>query len=306
MARLKLCDGRNILYQYDTGVEIEICECQTVTECHFVTPGGLVKGDVGNNLCKVPDSVLTYAGVLTVYAFARDGVYGTTRHEFRISVIARPKPADYIDTADESTTIDAICDRLKTLPECKGEKGDKGEPGADGADAEVTAESITDALGYVPAKPEGEYTLIESITLDEDVSSVVRTQEPDGRAYNLRALYIKLTSPACMETRRLYFNVGNTDATDIWTDDKLAYINSVNAINTYGHAAEMFVERMNGVFRSQFLYPDYGSTMLSVYSNHASVRTGAVKAVRIFAYSNTTNLIPAGTKIDIYGVRDNA
>jgi hypothetical protein len=131
MARLQLCDGRKRLYQWDTGVEIEICECKTVTECHFVTPSGLVKGEVVNNVCKVPDVVLTHSGCLLVYAFARDGVYGTTRHEFRLNVIARPKPADYIDTTDESTTIDAICERIMEMIEAPDGEGGTGS-GADG------------------------------------------------------------------------------------------------------------------------------------------------------------------------------
>lgn len=131
MARLKLCDGRNHLYQWDTGVQIEVCGCKVTTECHFVTPSGLIKRDVVDGICDVPDVALQHAGHLTVYAFTRDEGEGNTRHEFRIRVFPRPKPADYIDPPEEADYIDQLYDRLKD--EIVGPPGEKGDPGQRGS-----------------------------------------------------------------------------------------------------------------------------------------------------------------------------
>ena len=103
----------------------------------------------------------------------------------------------------------------------QGEKGDKGDTGADGysptatvtktgdtatitvtdksgtttaevkdgSDATVTKDAVVSALGYEPEKPEGEYELIETITIAAKMS-VSRDVEPDGTAYRFKALRV--------------------------------------------------------------------------------------------------------------------
>ena len=115
MARVKICDGRSVLYQYDTGVLIELCDCRDFTECHFVTENGLIRREVANNICSVPDVALVSAGTLTVYAFSRNADGGQTQHNFFIHVMARPKPADYIDPPDEVDNIDSFVERMKEV-----------------------------------------------------------------------------------------------------------------------------------------------------------------------------------------------
>ena len=60
----------------------------------------------------------------------------------------------------------------------------------------VTKDNIVSALGYEPEKPEGNYELIETITLTEDVKTVTRTQEPDGTPYALNGIIIVGVCPA--------------------------------------------------------------------------------------------------------------
>lgn len=176
-------------------------------------------------------------------------------------------------------------------------------------DVEAPAADMLNRLETAISKAESataaEYERIETIPIEEDVYKVVRTAEPDGTPYNFDAVYIKLISPKYTENRRLYFAVGNTDAVSEWTDDKLTYVAFDGAINTRSAitTTELFVEKVHGLFRGLSIYPGASSSTLSVYSNHADVRTGTVKAVRIFAYGNTTQLIPVGTTIEIWGVR---
>lgn len=159
MLIIKISDGRTYLFQWDRGVKFNLlCGSDVVTEMHFVTPNGTIRREVEGNTVNVPDAALQTAGTLTMYAFLRDASCAITRREVHMQVLARPKPADYIDPAGEEDYIDVIVDRLKKLPEVKGEKGDPGEPGAngapgkDGSDATVTAQNIEAALGYAPVK----------------------------------------------------------------------------------------------------------------------------------------------------------
>lgn len=57
----------------------------------------------------------------------------------------------------------------------------------------LTRENLISLLGYEPVKPEGNYELIETITLTEDMAAIERTQEPDGTAYNFKALLFQAT-----------------------------------------------------------------------------------------------------------------
>lgn len=307
MARLKLCDGRKRLYQWDTGVEIEICECKTVTECHFVTPSGLARGDVENNICKVPDSVLTHPGCLVVYAFARDGVNGTTRHDFRINVIARPKPADYIDTTDESAAIDAICDRLKELPECK---GDKGEPGKDAAPYTLPTASAEvkggvkvgnglqmdgDVLGVVP---EGKYEVIEVIALD-GLTRVERTEEPSGTSYAFTDVLVEYYLSGQSE------NAGHVYAGLYAGNVQICYYGIGNSIAVSSEryaAAGASIEK--GAAVSFATEPGMSSSSLTTLKRQPCTSINVKTITKVVAATSVT--FPPGSKLTIKGVRANA
>lgn len=147
------------------------------------------------------------------------------------------------------------------------------------------------------------YALIESITLDEDVASVVRTAEPDNTALRLNHLYIKLTSPAYTEARRVYIAIGNTESTDIFATDKILYVHNDEIINTTGMHTEIFCTNDHGIFIGYVLPPANVNNMILPYTIHSNTRTGPIQSIHMLASGNTTDLIPAGTKIEIYGVR---
>lgn len=170
------------------------------------------------------------------------------------------------------------------------------------------AEDLLDRLEAAVAKAEAApkaYELIEMITVEEDTWAVIRTTEPSGDALSLSHLYLKLTSPAYTENRRLYFSVGNTDSPDVFTGDRIVYTHDGTAINTSGLSTEVFCARDHGIFTG-YMLPPPSSTLAMVYplNIHSQTRTGSIKAIRIFASGNTTDLIPAGTQIEIWGVRE--
>lgn len=230
MASVKICDGRMSLWQYDTGVKIEMCGCSSVTECHFVTEKGVIRRDVTDNICDVPDAALVTAGMLVVYAFARTADEGTTRHEFRANVQARPKPADYIDPPDEIENLDALAERVAimiepephvetdpTVPDWAkqpekptytaqevgaqpaGDYALKSELHAPYSLPTASADTLggvkvgegLQMTGDVLGVKENEWELIEKITINEEgLKSVTRTECPNGIPYNLSAVKV--------------------------------------------------------------------------------------------------------------------
>ena len=74
----------------------------------------------------------------------------------------------------------------------------------------VTKDNIVSALGYEPVKPEGDYELIEEITLTEDTTQIVRTQEPDGKAYKFKALIIAATGLTTTNNSFAYWWANNS------------------------------------------------------------------------------------------------
>lgn len=61
-------------------------------------------------------------------------------------------------------------------------KGDKGSPGADGSDANVTAENIQAALGYVPVTP-SDLAAKQDVLTDADKQSITKIGMTTGAAW---------------------------------------------------------------------------------------------------------------------------
>lgn len=172
MTTIRITDGRSHLWRYDTGVQIQLLGCSHATECHFVAPGGVIRREMVDGVCDVPDAALTVAGTLTIYAFERNPDGGTTRHSFMLLVQDRPKPVDYVDPPDEVDNLQALAERVAEVlgpgsggaaPEqiqqamkealevakesgvFDGEKGEKGEAGKDGYTPVKGIDYYTDA-----------------------------------------------------------------------------------------------------------------------------------------------------------------
>lgn len=126
----KITQGKRQLWQWDTGVQLMLFDIGTANEVHFATPDGVIRRDIVNNMCNIPDVVLQRAGTMVCYVFNREPYEGDTRHEFHFDVLPRPKPADYIDPPDEADYLDQLYDRLKD--EIVGPPGPQGEQGQRG------------------------------------------------------------------------------------------------------------------------------------------------------------------------------
>lgn len=324
MAFVKICDGRAELYRYDTGVQLELCGCNDATECHFVTRSGVIRREVDRGLCEVPDAALLEPGLLVIYAFSRDSDSGVTRHEFRVNVEDRPKPADYIDPPDESDTLEAICERLKSMPELKGEPGPAGPAGEPGKDAEpytlpTASETVKggvkvgnglqmtgDVLGV---KPEGAWERIEFITVQEEgLKQIERNAFPDGTAYNLSAAKIMARFYYPLKAvygTRVDFKRQNSEISSVVIT---LSSNSTSDNPAYCSTALYQAKPVSGLYEFTGASGQQGGSMAVILppnGNFQSVTTDK-KINSILFEIWTNNTIPVGTTIEIWGVRADA
>lgn len=166
----------------------------------------------------------------------------------------------------------------------------------DGSDASVTKDSVISALGYEPAEKEGEYELIEEITLEED-SMIQRTEEPDGTPYKFSKMLVKFSKPAGSAAQS-GIGIGT-----MYNDVFLTYIYYAHNEGKRYSAMESFTE--NGYWsgwrqNSSSSNVDYGSAM----------RIGdaylVFRQVAYYPYINrlkSTGMLVAGTTVKIYGIR---
>ena len=111
----KITQGKRQLWQWDTGVQLMLFDIGTANEVHFATPDGVIRRDIVNNMCNIPDVVLQRAGTMVCYVFNREPYEGDTRYEFHFEVLPRPKPADYIDPPEEADNLEQLAERVASI-----------------------------------------------------------------------------------------------------------------------------------------------------------------------------------------------
>ena len=112
---LTLNDGRSELWQWDTGRTLTVdAECSQV---HFSNKvfGRSVDVDVVDGVAIIPDILLQTDKDLNVWAFVGTAENGFTKISKTFKVNSRNKPADYIFTPIEQTTIKEIEKRVEYL-----------------------------------------------------------------------------------------------------------------------------------------------------------------------------------------------
>ena len=156
---LTLNDGRAELWQWDTGRTLDVdADCSQV---HFSNKvfGRSIDVDVSDSVAIIPDILLQTDNDLNVWAFSGTAENGYTKISKTFKVNRRNKPADYVFTPVEQTTIEEIAAIAQSVRDDadagvfdgaqgpagpigpvgpqgeKGDKGDKGDPGTGGASA---------------------------------------------------------------------------------------------------------------------------------------------------------------------------
>lgn len=112
---LTLNDGRNELWQWDTGRQLTVdADCSQV---HFSNKvfGRSIDVDVVDGIAIIPDILLQTDKDLTAWAFVGTPKNGYTKISKGFKVKRRNKPADYVFTPPEQTTLGQIMERLDDL-----------------------------------------------------------------------------------------------------------------------------------------------------------------------------------------------
>lgn len=112
---LTLNDGRSELWQWDTGRQLTVdADC---TQVHFSNKvfGRSIDVDVVDGIAIVPDILLQVDKELTAWAFVGTTENGYTKISKVFKVNRRNKPADYVFTPSEQTTLAEIMERLDGL-----------------------------------------------------------------------------------------------------------------------------------------------------------------------------------------------
>lgn len=133
---LTLNDGRSELWQWDTGRKLTVdAECSQV---HFSNKvfGRSIDADVVDGVAIIPDILLQTDKELTAWAFVGTAENGYTKISKSFKVNRRNKPADYVFTPSEQTTLAEIMERLNNLEQNggggSGGVGPQGPPGPAG------------------------------------------------------------------------------------------------------------------------------------------------------------------------------
>lgn len=114
---LTLNDGRNELWQWDTGRKLTVdAECSQV---HFSNKvfGRSIDVAVVDGVAIIPDILLQTDKDLNVWAFVGTAEDGYTKISKLFKVNHRNKPADYVFTPSEQTTLGEILKRLDEIEE---------------------------------------------------------------------------------------------------------------------------------------------------------------------------------------------
>lgn len=110
---IKLADGRGLLYQWDTGRQVE-CDAEQV---HFSNHhyGTSIDVDVQNGKATIPNQLLTSATPIKAWAWVKDSNGEYTKEEQIFIVAKRNKPSDYVYTPTEIKTWQDLQNQIGDL-----------------------------------------------------------------------------------------------------------------------------------------------------------------------------------------------
>lgn len=194
-------------------------------------------------------------------------------------------------------------------------KGDPGEPGKDGQDGKDGKDGVDGESGvYIGSEEptgdvnvwidpngeasdlEGEYELIETFTLDED-AVIDRRNEPNGNPYKFKAIMIYLAVESPTESANLYFYSGGKAI-------GLSYIGKrTETTKAYAcYSCEPKYSHWLSGWKNNWSSTESGAGIDRL--NYHRMRDNKVSDYpHITRIITTANPLPAGTTIEIWGVR---
>ena len=199
----------------------------------------------------------------------------------------------------------------------QGQQGPKGDIGPAGAGLDVTGASVGQIVKIAAVDAEGtptawapvdmpadrRYELIETITINEDMSAIERTAEPDGTAYNFHSTALRVTFPTSKAGSnvtnfrvRMFVNETNpTEAIDAFRTFNLNQYINILTVLTESHYG-LYVTQMSDVTSN----PGHASGFPTFIASDYKFGTGIYK---LSVETTLSNNLYAGTVVKIYGVK---
>ena len=168
---------------------------------------------------------------------------------------------------------------------------------AKGADAEVTKDSIVEALGYEPEKLDKGWELIDTVTIsDDETVSLVLNQEPDGTAYNFKEIWVFLKGKQNVTVMYVFLNNTNFDSIGLLRTSKTDNYWSFFKYAIRGKLIEGGYLAGAGYLGETMSYRD-NTPSLAYAGGKSSITSVAIK-------TNSTTAIASGSIFYIYAIRN--
>lgn len=199
----------------------------------------------------------------------------------------------------------------------QGPQGPKGDIGPAGAGLDVTGASVGQIVKIAAVDAEGtptawapvdmpadrRYELIETITINEDMSAIERTAEPDGTAYNFHSMALRVTFPTSKaESKVEGFRV--KAFVDPTTPTIPVEAFRTFTLNQYTNILTALVESHYGLYYIQLSDVTSNRGAVGVFptliSSDYRFGTGIYRLTVLTSFGDQ---FYAGTVVEIYGVR---
>lgn len=125
--KIIIADGREELWQWDTGRRIKITDGDGVKQVHYQNSFFCRSVDVDvedDGTAIIPDELLQDYNTLTAYAYVTDNAGGYTKVQRDFAVHKRAKPADYVFTPTDQVTLQTIQHQIGDLADLTTEAKD--------------------------------------------------------------------------------------------------------------------------------------------------------------------------------------
>lgn len=172
--------------------------------------------------------------------------------------------------------------------------------------------SIQEMSTAVNAKVNEGFELIETIVLIEEVSSVERTKEPNGTAYNFKELYVEMTFPnrTKLEKAAVLYALGVIlKLYSQWVYGVRPYIVQMNVgtgqPENHIANARFYLQLRNRMFKNSCTYGNTGEYSSRGGFIDSNMYISSAKAITGFRVSCSNSVFPvvATPTIKIYGIR---
>ena len=161
---------------------------------------------------------------------------------------------------------------------------------------------LDERISEVENQQQKQYELIEDITLDEDTTSLKRPKDPNDVPYNFSAIAIYVDAPACSSAASsdsLVFAIPLASNKNKF----LTYFEQKGVIATTAKRTMFKARNDCGIVEAHaFTFSNSSGGNMYAEKGHSTMLWENVTEITISTYPSS-KVIPAGTKITIYGIR---